>query len=677
MADEQSNGTQPNGTHHAPRVAALIGPLGAGKTTLFEALMAAAGSPLRRPGEARVRQTTTEARLAHASFLGDSWSLLDCPGSVEFAFETRAALTVADIAVVVAEPAPARAPALRPIFRLLEDEGIPFLVFLNKIDTLAVPLQECLAALQAEVARPLVLRQVPIRETETVTGYVDLASERAYRYRPGEVSELIRIPSADAASEKQAHEALLETLADHDDALLEKVLEGIEPSPAEVYGRLQKDIAAGAIAGVLLGGAERNHGVARLWKALRHDTPDPAETAASRLAIEPEGPPLLQVFKTSYAGHAGKLSYARIWRGAVRDGASFEQGRVGGILRFPGPEGQKVPEAMAGDLVALGRLDQVATGTTIGLPLGGEPLPFPEPPPPVYALAIAAADRKDEVKLSGALTRLLEEDPSLRLTHEPETGETVLAGQGEIHLNAALERLARGSGLKIATAKPQVHFRETIRRQVHQHARLKRQTGGHGQFADVKLDIAPRAPGEGFQFVDRIVGGSVPRQYIPAVAEAAEEATKKGPFGFPVVDVGVTLVDGGFHSVDSSDMAFKTATRIGMSEGLAKADPVLLEPIDKVTVSAPNLYTANVQRVLSGRRGRILGYHEREGWPGWDETEALVPAAELQDLIIELRSQTMGLGSFTRSFDHLAEAHARLVERVQREAAAQGHQVGH
>ncbi len=659
---------QPNGLGHGPRVAALIGPLGAGKTTLFEALMAAAGTPLRRSGDGRTHQTSTEARLAHARYLGDSWSLLDCPGSVEFAFETAAALSVADIAVVVAEPAPARAPALRSIFRLLEDEGIPFLVFLNKIDTLAVPLQECLAALQAEASRPLVLRQVPIREGESITGYVDLASERAYRYRPGEVSELVAIPSTAADSEKKAHETLLETLADHDDTLLEKVLEGIEPSPAEVYGRLQKDIAAGRIAPVLLGAAERSHGVARLWKALRHDTPEPAGTASTRLAIEPGGPPILQIFKTSYAGHAGKLSYARIWRGTVRDGASFEQGRIGGILRFPGPEAQKVAEAACGDLIALGRLDQVPTGAT----LGGEPLPFPAPPPPVYAFAIAAADRKDEVKLSGALTRLLEEDPSLRLTHEPETGETVLAGQGEIHLNAAVERLSRGSGLRITTAKPQVHFRETIRKPVHQHARLKRQTGGHGQFADVKLDIAPRAPGEGFQFIDRIVGGAVPRQYIPAVAEAAEEATRKGPFGFPVVDVGVTLVDGGFHSVDSSDMAFKTATRIGMSEGLAKADPVLLEPIDKVTVSAPNIYTANVQRVLSGRRGRILGYHERGGWPGWDETEALVPAAELQDLIIELRSQTMGLGTFTRSFDHLAEAHARLVERIQREAA-EGH----
>jgi elongation factor G len=660
---------QTTGTRHRPRAVALVGPFGTGKTTLFEALMAAAGTPLRRPGETRTRQTTTEMRLAHATYLGDAWSILDCPGSVEFAFEARAALAVADLAIVVAEPVPARALALGPICRLLEDEGIPFLVFINRIDTLAVPLKECLEALQAQVGRPLVLRQVPIREGETVTGYVDLASERAYRYRPGEASELIQIPSASATAEHEAHEALVEALADHDDTLLEKVLEGVAPSPAEIYERLQKDSAAGAIAGVLLGAADRNHGIQRLWKALRHDTPEPDETAA-RLAIDADGPPLLQVFKTSYAGHAGKLSYARIWRGTVRDGATLEAGRIGGILRFPGNEAQKVAEAGPGDLVALGRLDQVPTGATLGG--GGENLPFPTPPPSVYSLAIATADRKDDVKLSGALQKLLEEDPSLSLAHEPDTGETVLAGQGELHLHAAVERLSRAYGLRLTTAKPQIHFKETIRKAVHQHSRLKRQTGGHGQFADVKLEIAPRAPGEGFQFVDRVVGGAVPRQYIPAVAEAAEDATKKGPFGYPVVDVAVTLVDGTFHSVDSSDMAFKTATRMGMSEGLAKADPVLLEPIDKVTVSAPNSYTASVQRVLSGRRGRILGYHEKAGWSGWDETEALVPEAELHDLIIELRSQTMGLGTFTKTFDHLAEAHARLAERLAREATG-GH----
>jgi elongation factor G len=292
----------------------------------------------------------------------------------------------------------------------------------------------------------------------------------------------------------------------------------------------------------------------------------------------------------------------------------------------------------------------------------GEALTWPELPPPVYALAISTEDRKDEVRLSAALRKLAEEEPCIRVAHDIETGETVLRGQGEMHLNAAIEHLAKSSGLRVTTSRPHVPYKETIRRAVHQHARLKRQTGGHGQFADVQLDIAPRGPSEGFAFRDRIIGGTVPKQYISAVAEAAEAATKKGPFGHPVVDIEVVLVDGAFHAVDSSDMAFRTATRMAMQEGLAKADPILLEPIEHVTISVPSEYTPSVQRLLTGRRGRILGYAERPGWSGWDDVEAQVPEAELYDLIIELRSQTMGLGTYRHEFDHLAEVRGKVAD---------------
>ncbi len=270
------------------------------------------------------------------------------------------------------------------------------------------------------------------------------------------------------------------------------------------------------------------------------------------------------------------------------------------------------------------------------------------------------------MKLSGALHKLVEEDPSLSLEHNVETGDMLLKGCGEIHLNVALERLATVYNLQVSVSSPKVAYKETIRRSVSQHSRLKRQTGGHGQFADVKLEIEPRPRGAGFLFTDKIVGGAVPRQYIPAVRDAAEEAMQKGPFGYPVVDVGVTLVDGSFHAVDSSEMAFKTATRNAIGEGLAKAEPILLEPIDLVTVSVPNSFTAATQRLLSGRRGQILGYMEKPGWPGWDDVEALAPAAELHDFIIELRSDTMGLGSFRRRYDHLAEARGLLPDRAAR-----------
>lgn len=646
----------------SPRSVALVGPYSSGKSTLFEALMEAGGAPVKRPADLRNRPMTTETRIGHCTFLGDVWSILDCPGSIEFAHDVRAALAVVDLAVVVCEPTPARALTVAPLLKQLADDGVPHLIFINKIDTLDGSIGDTLAALQAHTRSPLVLRQMPIVEGGTVSGYVDLMSERAYRYRKGQPSELMQIPAAMLAEEQDALGKLVEVLADHDDALLEKVLEDIKPTPDELYRDMRKDLLAAAVVEVLLGAAENAGGVQRLWKALRHDTPEAAETAERR-AIEVDGPPLAQVFKTFYAGHTGKLSYARVWRGAIKDGATLGGTRLGGIYQFPGGEATKVAETRSGDIVALGRLEGVATGATVSPGVMPEQLPFPEPPPPVYALAIATTDRKDDVKLSGSLQKMTEEDPSLTVVHDADTGETVLHGQGEMHLLATVDHLAKNFGLKVATRKPQVAYKETIRQAVHEHGRLKRQTGGHGQFADVKLDIAPRERGAGFAFVDKVVGGAVPRNFIPAVGEAAEDAARKGPFGYPVVDISVTLVDGGFHSVDSSDMAFKTATSVAMKEGLAKADPVLLEPVDQVTVSVPNDFTARAQRLLTGRRGQILGFAEKAGWSGWDEVEALVPEAELHDLIIELRSQTLGLGTYRRKFDHLAESRGGELKR--------------
>jgi elongation factor G len=638
---------------------ALVGPYSSGKSTLFEALMEAAGAPVKRPADPRNRPATTEVRLGHCSYLGDAWTVLDCPGSVEFAYETGCALAMADLAVVVCEPAPARALTVAPLLKQLADEGVPHMLFINKIDTLEGSVGDTLAALQGYAKSPLVLRQVPIMHGETVSGYVDVVSERAYRYRKGQASELIQIPSEMQDNEQEALNKLVEVLADRDDALLEKVLEDVKPTTAEIYSDLRKDLAAGAVIQVLLGSAENSGGVRRLWKALRHDTPMAPETAA-RKGIDADGPPLTQVFKTVYAGHTGKLSYARIWRGTIKDGVTLGGTRLGGIYRMPGAELAKIAEAGEGDIVALGRLEGVPTGATVSPGATPDPLPFPVAPEPVYALAISTSDHKDDAKLSGALQKQRESDPTLAMEQQQDTSETVLFGQGEMHLNSTVARLASDYGLKVNTHRPQVAYKETIRRPVHQHGRLKKQSGGHGQFADVKIDIAPKPRGEGFEFVDKIVGGAVPRNFIPAVAEAAEESAKKGPFGFPVVDISVTLVDGGFHSVDSSDMAFKTATSVAMKEGLAKAEPILLEPVDHVTISVPNEFTARAQRLLTGRRGQILGFAEKEGWPGWDDVVALVPEAELHDLIIELRSQTLGLGTYRRKFDHLAESRAEV-----------------
>lgn len=657
------------------RSVALVGPYASGKSTLFEAMLTAAGAPPKRATDARNRTMSTELRLGHCSYLGDDWSILDCPGSVEFAYETQAALAVVDFAVVVCEPSPEKMSNLTLLLRDLEERQIPHLVFVNKIDAMSGRVRDSLDALRTHSKYPVVLRHIPIREGDAITGFVDVVNERAYKFRQGQASERINLPAEMQEPEKEAFAGLAEVLADHDDAILEKILEDVAPSSAEIFQQLHKDQASGALVQVLLGAAGRMHGIGRLWKTLRHDVAD-AEETASRHGIAPADEPLVQVFKTFNAGQAaytGKLSFARIWRGALQDGATLNGSRIGGIYRFVGGEPSRATSAEAGELVGLGRLDGVATGALLGSGSEAAQVAFPSPPDPVYAMAIAAKDRKDDVKLSAALRKLVEEDPSLSLVHDQEVGETLLKGQGEIHLNNAIDRLASNYNLQVNVTTPRIAFKETIKQACHQHARLKRQTGGHGQFADVKLEIEPRARGEGFLFVDKIVGGAVPRQYIPAVREAAEEAMQKGPFGYPVVDVAVTLVDGGFHTVDSSDMAFRSATRIGIAEGLAKGGPVLLEPIDHVTVSVPNQYTAQVQRLLSGRRGQILGYAERPGWPGWDNVEALVPAAELHDLILQLRSDTSGLGSYGHAFDHLAEAHGKLADKVAHQVAQQHH----
>ena len=631
-----------------PRVVAIIGPYASGKSTLSDALVAAAGGPARRGTAPR-----GGTRIASCRYLDEAWTLIDCPGSVETMHETAAALAVADIAVVVCDPDPARALTVAPFLHQIDQVGIPALIFVNRIDSFTGRVRDTMAALQVLTSRRLVLREVPIRDGETITGYVDVVSERAYRYRRGEASEQIPVPDSMADREREARDALVEALADFDDGLLEKIIEDIKPGKDEIFDRLHAEEAGGTISEILLGSAERDGGVRRLWKALRHDAPAPEATAA-RLGVAAEGGALVQVFRTLNAGHGGKLSWARVWRGKLKDGASLDGKRVGGIWRAADGDLLKIAEVACGDIVALGRLDGVQTGAV----LGGDPAGLAIPPAhkPVFALAITTVDRRDDVRLSGALEKLLEEDAGLALHQDAELGETVLSGQGELHLKAAMDRLAAAFGVRLKSARPRTAYRETIRQPVQQAARLKRQTGGHGQFADVTLELAPRARGAGFAFVDRIVGGTVPRLYIPSVGAAAEEAARKGAFGFPVVDIEVALVDGGFHPVDSSDMAFRTATRMAMQDALPKAAPV--------TISVPNTATATAQRLVGGRRGQILGYGERSGWMGWDDVEALIPHAELHDFIAELRSQTMGLGVFRHRFDHLAEAPPKLVQDV-------------
>jgi elongation factor G len=371
------------------------------------------------------------------------------------------------------------------------------------------------------------------------------------------------------------------------------------------------------------------------------------------------------VFKTYHQAHTGKLSLVRVWQGKLQDGMNLNGHRVGGVSRMKGHELQKLASAGAGEVVALGRLDQVATGALLSSSgKASVATPWPERLPKLFSLAIETENRQDEVKLTAALAKILEEDPSLSLEQNPDTHEMVLWGQGEIHLQIAIDRLRLKYNLPVRSRRPQVNYKETIRRGITHHARYKRQTGGHGQFADIHVKIQPRARGAGFEFVDEVVGGSVPRNYIPSVEDGIREYMPRGPLGFPMVDFAVTLFDGQYHAVDSSDMAFKTVARQAMSEAMPKCDPVLLEPIFNVKIAVPNEFTSRVHGLISGRRGQILGFDAKEGWTGWDEVNALMPQSELHDLIIELRSLTLGVGSFAWKFDHLQELTGRLADKI-------------
>jgi elongation factor G len=676
------NGAGPNGTRNSgPRCIALVGPFQSGKTTLLEAILARTGA-IQRQGtvdagttvgdaskEARSHRMSVEATFASTNFMGDSYTFIDCPGSIEFIQDMRSVLPAVDAAVVVCEADEKKVPQLQLILRELEDQNIPRFLFLNKIDKAEKRVRETVKLLQPASRVPLLLRQIPIWTGDIISGFVDLALERAYVYKEYAPSEIIELKGEDLDRKKEARFTMLETLADHDDQLMEQLLEDIEPPRDKVFDDLAKELRDRIVCPVLLGSATRTNGVLRLLKALRHESPAVNETA-QRLGVKAGSESIALVLKTFHTTHGGKMSIVRLLAGQAGDGTTLttsggNAGRVSGVFKLMGQHFEKRGQANVGETVALGKLESAKTGDTLSS--GKQPaaaLAQVKPYPAVLAIAVHAKERKDDVKLGPAFNKLTEEDPSLSVVHNAESHEVVIWGQGEMHLRVAAERLADRFMVPVATRPPSVGYRETIRKPITQRGRHKKQSGGHGQFGDVVLEIKPLQRGSGFKFDDRITGGVVPRNYIPAVEEGVIDGLKHGPLGFPVVDLSVALIDGSYHTVDSSDQAFRTAGRIGIVEALPQCQPVLLEPIHEVEIVCPSEATAKMNAILSGRRGQILGFDTREGWTGWDTVRAQMPEAEIGDLIIEVRSGTAGVGSFTFKFDHMAELTGRTADQI-------------
>ena len=677
MATNGGNGTRATG----PRCVALVGPFQSGKTTLLEAILARSGV-IQRQGtveagntvgdaskEARHHHMSVELAVATTNFMGDSYTFLDCPGSVEFVHDMRAVLPAIDVAVVVCEMDEKKVPQLQLILRELEQQKIPRVLFVNKLDKADAAVHDVLKLLQPASRTKLILRQIPTFSGDIISGFVDLALERAFVYKEHAASEVVPLAGDAVDLEKTARFSMLETLADHDDELMEQLLEDIQPPRDKVFDDLTRELRDGLVCPVLMGTAIRANGVLRLLKALRHESPGIVETA-KRLDVKTNGDAVAYVLKTLNTTHGGKMSIARVLAGQAGDGTTLlsgddEAGRIAGVFKLVGQTTEKRGPAALGETVGFAKLDKAKTGDTLTAGKQAHPpVAKIEAYPPVLAIAISAKERKDDVKLGQALNKLAEEDPSITIVHNPETHEVVLWGQGEMHLRVATERLSDRYGVAIERRTPSVGYRETIRKGVVQRGRHKKQSGGHGQYGDVVLDIKPMPRGAGFSFEDKITGGVVPRNYIPSVEEGIIDALNHGPLGFPVVDLHVALIDGSYHTVDSSDMAFRTAGRIGIVEGLPQCQPVLLEPIHLVEIVCPSEATAKINALMSGRRGQILGFDTRDGWDGWDVVRAKMPEAEIGDLIVEIRSATAGAGTFTFKFDHMAELTGRTADQI-------------
>ena len=577
------------------RTVTVLGPSGSGKSALVAGLAGLGqGGPPADLGRGPA--------LTAFAYGGDAWAAIDCPGTIEHLPEARAALLACDAAVICVGPDPEEAVLAAPHLRLVEETGTPVFLFINRMDEAGGRVRDVVAALQDYAAHPLILRQVPIRGAGGVTGAVDLVSERAWQYRARGGSALVEIPESVMEREAEAREALLEDLADLDEWLLEELIEDRQPPTGPLYAICTRALQERAAIPALLGSAARGNGITRLMKALRHEVPGP-EALAARLAAAAGGPaPAAVCFHADHRRHVGKVAVLRSFAGGLGQGA-----RLGGAALGSRLDGKGAPQAApgeAGGIAAFVKSDHLEAGT----PYTAEAaLPAPAwaaGPAPMLARVLSPAQERDEAKLATALARLAGDEPGLALGKDAATGRPVVHLQGPTHLRGLGERLSDVFGIAVADSVPATRYRETVTRPSEVHHRHRKQSGGAGQFADVTLRVTPTPRGTGFSFSETVKGGAVPRGYFPAVEEGARDALGRGPLGFPVTDVHVTLLDGRHHSVDSSDIAFRTAARQGVAEALAGAVPVLLQPVHRVASTCPRSTAARWCRSSARCTGR-------------------------------------------------------------------------
>ncbi|WP_425052712.1 elongation factor G [Psychromarinibacter sp. S121] len=634
----------------------VLGPSQSGKTTLTEALGAL---------EDRARATAFGDRLGLRcfDFLGEAWGAFDVAGGTDNLAAAGHALAASDHAVLVVPPHPEAAPLAAPYLRLVEEAGVPASLFINHMDGFEGRVRDTVAALQTYAAHLLVLRQVPIRSDGEITGAVDLISERAWEYREGKPSALVEMPEAIRAREQEARTELLENLADYDDALLEQLIEDRVPAPESVFAMVADMHKRNDILPVFLGAAAHANGVTRLMKDLRHESADP-EAVAARLRVAPDA--VIAVWGDNRR-HVGKSVLLRDLGGGLAPGASLGGGTLGTLTA---PDGKALDGALEpGGLALAVKSDHVAPGTVY---TGGGAQPVPDwaaGPVPAMARLLTPANARDEARLSGALSRIAAVDPGMRLSQDAESGHALVHLQGPMHLRRLSELLAAEFDIEVEAGTPAGSYRETISRPGETHYRHRKQSGGAGQFADIQMTIRPQPRGEGFVFDETVKGGAVPRNYIPAVQSGCEEALTEGPLGFRVIDLAVTLTDGKHHAVDSSDYAFRTAGQMGLRQALRDCAPVLLQPMHRIDIHVPSVYTGALVAQVSSLKGQVLGFDPHPTARGWDVFRALIPQPSEDELFRALAGLTHGTAWYESQFDHYEEIHGKAAEKVRAERA--------
>jgi elongation factor G len=655
----------------AIRNVALVGHGATGKTTLAEALLVEAGAIPRagrvedgttacdfEPEEQRHRVSLGMA-LAPFEWKGHKINLLDTPGSPDFLGEASVAMRMADLAVFVVSAVDGVQPGTRRLWREAAALGLPRMVFVNKLDRDRSSFDGTLTELRDVLGAGVAPLELPIGAEGAFHGVADLLSETAHLYDDGERTSG-PIPAEMLDTEHAIHDNLVEGIVVGDDEQLERYLAGDPPSVEELEHTLARGVDDATVFPVVCGSATERIGIDRLADFICEIGPSPLDRPGVRVeaggttttvAPDPSGPTLVQVFRTATDPFVGQVAVFRVLSGTVRPDDHLVNPRSGtderlhGLFTLRGKEHIEVPEVPAGDIAAVAKLAGTVTGDTLapkGTPVTVAPAPVPDP---VHWIAVAATDAADEDKLATALHRLVEDDPALVIRRDDEVHQTQLGGQGELHLSVALERLSRKYGVAVTTGDVLVPYRETIAGTGAAEGKLKKQSGGHGQFAVVSIVVEPRERGEGLEFVDEVVGGAIPRQYIPAVEKGVVETMAEGgALGLPVVDIRVRCVDGKHHPVDSSEMAFKGAARIALREALAEAGPVALEPIARLFVTVPNELQGEVLGDLSTRRGRVQG--TIPGADGETVIDAVVPVGELNRYAIDLRALTGGAGRF-------------------------------